>query len=407
MTAPNDTATATASTPGFPAAELANAFVAFLFAASAPVAIILSAGVKGGLGQADLSSWIFAAFAINGVLTIAMSILYRQPLAFFWTIPGTVLVANALQHLSFAEVIGAYFLTAALILVLGLTGWVRVVMDRIPMPIVMGMVAGVFLGFGLDWIGSFTSDPWLAGAMTATFFALSAFSRIQRWFPPMIGVLIAGLGMLVLAGSAPSVENLAISTSVATPQFYMPAFSWASAFELVLPLAITVVAVYQPQGIAILRNAGHQPPVNAITNACGIFSALVACFGCVSTCLAGPSSAVLASSGDTKRHWIAGVALGILTILFGIFSPLVTQLILGTPAAFVASLAGLALLRVLQGTFQVAFRQQFSLGALIAFLVTLGGSSILGIGAPFWGIVFGVAASLVLERANFSPGTEK
>ena len=406
MTTPNGTATIT-SAGGFPAAELANAFVAFLFAASAPVAIILSAGVKGGLTPADLSSWIFAAFAINGVLTIAMSILYRQPLAFFWTIPGTVLVANALQHLSFAEVIGAYLLTAVTILLLGLTGWVRVVMDRIPMPIVMGMVAGVFLGFGLDWIKSFTSDPWLVTAMTVTFFALSSFSSVQRWFPPMIGVLIVGLGMLVFGDGAPSIDHVAFSTAVATPQFYMPVFSLSAAFELVLPLTITVVAVYQPQGIAILRSAGHQPPVNAITNVCGVFSAIVACFGCVSTCLAGPSSAVLASSTETKRHWIAGVALGVLTILFGVFSPLVTQLVLETPAAFVAALAGLALLRVLQATFQTAFRQQFSLGALVAFLVTLGGSSILGIGAPFWGIVFGVAASLILERTDFSKKPDK
>lgn len=116
------TVSTAASSAGFPAAELTNAFVSFLFAASAPVAIILSAGAKGGLSKSDIASWIFAAFAINGVLTIAMSMIYRQPLAFFWTIPGTVLVANALQHLTFAEVIGAYFITAALILGLGLTG---------------------------------------------------------------------------------------------------------------------------------------------------------------------------------------------------------------------------------------------------------------------------------------------
>ncbi len=387
---------------GFPLTELTNAFVSFLFAASAPVAIILSAGAKGGLSQSDIASWIFAAFAINGVLTIAMSVIYRQPLAFFWTIPGTVLVAGALQHLTFAEVIGAYFITAALILALGLTGWVKIVMDRIPLPIVMGMVTGVFLSFGLDWIRSFASDPWLAAAMTAAFFVLSAFPSVQRRFPPMIGVLIAGVVTLMFVGRTPSMEGVTLATAFARPQLYTPAFSWPAAFELVLPLAITVVAVYTPQGVTLLRKAGHQPPVNAITNACGIFSAAAACFGCVSTCLTGPSSAILASSEDKRRHWIAGVSLGILAILFGVFSPLVTQALLATPPAFVATLAGLALLRILQGAFQTAFHKQFSLGALVAFLVTLGGLPILGIGAPFWGIVLGVAVSLTLERADFS-----
>lgn len=386
---------------GFPVAELTNAFVSFLFAASAPVAIILSAGAKGGLSQSDIASWIFAAFAINGVLTIAMSAIYRQPLAFFWTIPGTVLVASALQHLTFPEVIGAYFVTAALILALGLTGWVKIVMDRIPLPIVMGMVAGVFLGFGLDWIRSFGSDPWLTAAMTITFFVLSAFPSIQKRFPPMIGVLVAGVATLMIAGRTPSIEGITLVTAFARPQLYTPAFSWPAAFELVLPLAITVVAVYTPQGVSLLRSAGHEPPVNAITNACGIFSALAACFGCVSTCLTGPSSAILASSEDKGRHWIAGICLGILAILFGVFSPLVTRALLATPGAFVASLAGLALLRILQSAFQTSFKQKFSLGALVAFLVTLGAPPLFGIGAPFWGIVFGLATSVALERSDF------
>ena len=162
-----------------PVIESVNALVAFLFAASAPVAIILSAGMRGGLEEADLASWIFAAFVINGVLTILMSVIFRQPLAFFWTIPGTVLVGAALPSLGFAEVIGAYILTGILLLVLGLAGWVRLIMDRLPMPIVMGMVAGVFVQFGLDWIHAFKNEVMLVTAMTAPFFFLSAV-RVSR-----------------------------------------------------------------------------------------------------------------------------------------------------------------------------------------------------------------------------------
>lgn len=98
--------------------------------------------------------------------------------------------------------------------------------------------------------------------------------------------------------------------------------------------------------------------------------------------------------------------MGVLAILFGVFSPLVTEALLATPPAFVATLAGLALLRILQGAFQTAFQTRFSLGALVAFLVTLGDLPILGIGAPFWGLVFGVAASLILERSDFSTKPE-
>ena len=398
----NRSRTARSPFVNLPVAELTNALVAFLFAASAPVTIVMSAGAKGGLSQSDIASWIFAAFSINGILTVAMSAIYRQPLAFFWTIPGTVLVASALQHLTFAEVIGAYLITAILILALGLTGWVKLVMDRLPLPIIMGMVAGVFLNFGLDWIRSFASDPWLAAAMTVTFFVLSAFPAVQKWLPPMVGVLIVGIVSLVIAGEAPRIEGMTIANALAQPNLYVPVFSWPAILELVVPLTVTVVAVYTPQGVSLLRNAGHSPPVNAITNACGIFSAITALFGCVSTCLTGPSSAILASGECKSRHWLAGIFLGILAILFGAFSPIVTQAMLATPTTFLASLAGLALLRILQGAFQTSFSQKFSLGALVAFLVTLGSPALFGIGAPFWGIVFGVVTSLMLERSDWT-----
>lgn len=129
---------------------IANGFIGWVFSATAPVAIILAAGSGGGLSEAELASWIFGVFFINGLISILMSWAYRQPLGFAWTIPGTVLVGSALTHLPFAAVVGAFYATGILILVLGATGWVKRAMQAVPMPIVMGMVAGVFLRFGLD-----------------------------------------------------------------------------------------------------------------------------------------------------------------------------------------------------------------------------------------------------------------
>ena len=383
-----------------PVIEGANALVAFLFAASAPVAIILSAGIRGGLTEADLASWIFAAFAVNGILTVLMSAVFRQPLAFFWTIPGTVLVGAALQTLGFAEVIGAYLLTGGLLLVLGLTGWVKQIMDRLPMPIVMGMVAGVFVQFGLDWIRAFESDLFLVAAMTVTFFVLTAVPRLQKMVPPMIAVLVVGI-VILLSGGYDSGSSYA-GPVLAAPRFYAPEFSVAAALELVIPLAITVIAAQNAQGIVILRSAGHNPPVNAITTACGIASLVTAMVGSVSSCLTGPSNAILTSGGSHDRHWLAAVILGGMAILFGIFAPLVTNLLIATPTAFLSTLAGLALLRTLQGAFQTSFGPTFPLGGLIAFLVTLAGLPIFNIGAPFWGLVFGVIASLLMERDSFT-----
>ena len=104
-------------------------------------------------------------------MSIGFSLAWRQPLVFFWTIPGTVLVGPALGHLTFPEVVGAYIATGLLMLALGALGLVRRAMAAVPMPIVMGMVAGVFLQFGLDWVRAFQADLVIAAAMTAVFLA--------------------------------------------------------------------------------------------------------------------------------------------------------------------------------------------------------------------------------------------
>ena len=133
-----------------------TAVVAFLFSCTGPVAIILSVGLGGGLTETEIGSWIFAGCVVSGLITIWFSLAYRQPLSFAWTIPGTVLLASAFDHLSFAEVIGAYWVTALLLAVIGLSGGVRKSLRYVPMPIVLAMVAGIFLEFGLD-IGTVVS----------------------------------------------------------------------------------------------------------------------------------------------------------------------------------------------------------------------------------------------------------
>ena len=71
------------------------------------------------------------------------------------------------------------------------------------------------------------------------------------------------------------------------------------------------------------------------------------------------------------------------------------------PSAFIATLAGLALIRVLQTSFSISFSGRFTFGALISFLVTVADQPILSIGAPFWGLVFGFLTAWLLEKKDF------
>ncbi len=163
-----------------------------------------------------------------------------------------------------------------------------------------------------------------------------------------------------------------------------------------------MLVVQNGQGVAVLKAARHDPPVDAIAMGCGLGAIASAVVGSASTCLTGPTNAIITSSGERTRHYTAGIFTGMLAIVFGLLAPAFTRLLLNAPEAFIMALAGLAMLRVLEASFVTCFSGGFTLGALVAFLVTFADLSLLNIGAAFWGLVAGFAVSWWLERRDFA-----
>lgn len=379
--------------------HMSNGLTAFLFSASGPLAILITVATRGGLSEADISSWLFAGYGLAGVLSIWASLVFRQPLGLAWTIPGTLLLSTALDHLSFAEVIGAYWAVGIALTALGYSGWIGRIMHRIPLPIVMGMVAAVFLPFGLNIVTAFGTSPWTAVVTVGCFIVVSRSSAIVRHVPPVLAALVPGAIVVVALGEVQFRETMTLA--LASPVVYTPQFSLQALLELVIPLSVTVIAIQNAQGSAVLVSAGYTPPINMLTLLCGFGSCVFALFGSVPTCVTGPANAILCSAGSRGTRYIGGLVFGVCMILFGVFSPTATRLVLGLPFSFVGLVGGLAMLPVLRNTFNAAFSAQFQLGALVSFLVTLSDIELFHIGAAFWGLVCGFLASWLLEQEAF------
>ena len=376
--------------------NLINGFSAFLFAATGPGAMILAVGTAASLPDRFIAAWLFAAYALSGVLSIGVCYLYRQPLTIGYSMPAVVIVGPALTYFSMPELVGAYIVTGALILVLALTGLIRRVTAILPEPIIMAMVAGVFLPYGLRMVGAFDNSVTIAGAMIAGFLATSATPGLQRRFPPLLAALAAGAVAVLLTGSyTPSGH---IGPLIAEPLIFTPVFNATTLIELVIPLTVTVVGIHNMQGFAIARNAGYRPPEKMATLLCGSGTLVYGVLGCVPTVVTAPANAILNVSGDRDWRFVGGIWFGAFLILFGIFAPSAVQIGTALPSAFIATLAGLAMLPVLQSAFVSGFGGKFSLGALVTFLVTVSGVSVFGIGAAFWGLVFGFIVSWIAEH---------
>ena len=374
-----------------------NAFVCTIFAVTGPIAIILTVAAAGGLSKAATDGWIFAAFFVGGVLTILCSFFYRQPLALAWTMPGAALLITALDHLTFAEAVGAFLVAGMVMVFLGVSGLVTRLMAAIPVGVAMGMVAGVFLPFGVDLITGFRDSPVLSIAMVGAFGVFTAVPTLRRVVPPLLAALIAGAGAAILLGDTPSFPSG--TALIAGPTIVVPVFSIPALLELVVPLVISVLAVQNLQGFTVLAEAGHKPPTSMLTVACGYGTLAMGILGSVPTCVTGPANAFLVSSGKREHQYMGGILFGLMFAGVGILAPMLTQAATTMPRVFITALGGLAMLPVLIGAFRAAFSGGVgALGPLVSFVVTVSGVTLFNVGAPFWGVVFGYLVHVGLDR---------
>ncbi len=393
--------------------HFANGLAAWLLAATGPVALVLGIGLEGGLSAQQLGSYIFIGFFGGGLITILLSVFYRMPMIHAWTIPGSAIAGLALlKGTPYSDIVGAYMVVGAIMLVLGLTGGFGWLMRHTPVPLVMAMIAGVFLKFGIWIVLAFEtgSTTWIALAATLAFVAVTLRPGLARNFPPILAALIAATVVAVASGQFQMKQP--ITNIIVEPVLFVPTFSANALLDLVLPLLVSVLALQNAQGIVLLRAGGHNPPPDTVTFACGAGSLVFGMFGCVNTCLTGPATALVMSSGAPRHQWLGACWWGLLAIVYALLAPVIIGLALAVPKTMLFVIGGLAMMRVLQQSFTQGFGGRFPMGATVTFVVTVTdlipgyNANLLGIGAPFWGLVFGLAVSLLLERQDFAADKE-
>lgn len=377
-----------------------NGFIAWLFGATGPLLIVLNSATMGNLENEAVISWIFAIYVVGGLTSIFLSFYYKQPIAMAYTIPGAVLVGTSLMNHSFTDVLGAYIVTGLLLIVIALTKTTTFFMRAIPMPIMLAMVSGVLLPFGLNIFMSTLEIPFLNGLVLITFILLSINKTIGSYIPPIVGSIIVAFIILLMDNSL-QIENLSLNFTI--PNLYMPTFNFEVISELTIPLLITVIAIQNSQGIAILQSSGYKAPIEPLTTWSGIASIINGFFGAHSACVAGPMTGIVAdkSSGHVHIRYKAAVFMGVLAIIVGFLASSVIELVYMIPISLIQLLAGLSLLNVLKNSLVSTFSSDFQMGALFSFMITLSDFTLFNIGSPFWGLVFGLIFSYVFEREDF------
>jgi benzoate membrane transport protein len=360
--------------------------------------VFISAGTVAGLGSGLIMMWITSFYLINGLFGILVPTYYRQPLAMANSIPGALLFIAAIPMVGLGPVLGATLIAGLISLLVGLSGAMGKVMRFTPAPIVMGMIAGVLLNFGLNMVRPLENALLPTLLMIGTFLILS---KLAPKFPAVLGSLVVGIIYLIVSG----IDLSGIEFVVDYPRFVMPEFTLEAFLAYGLPLAIILVGMETPVGVSLLKSAGYKRiPTNGITAANGLGTMVSSFFYLHSTCIAGPMTAICSSpdSGKKEGRWVAAVIVGVIFAVSAPFYGGLVNLFEVLPGFFIAIIAGLALVKVLISAMGEAFGSTHKLGGMFAFLIASSGIQLFSIGAAFWALVIGIIVSLIAETNDFN-----
>jgi len=360
--------------------------------------LVFQAAQVAGLSPELTASWVWSVSIGVGVTGILLSWRTREPIITAWSTPAAAFLVTALGSTSYSDAVGAYLISAAGFVVLGLSRCFDKVIRLIPAGVASGLLAGILLQFGIKAFGGMSLDPWLAGLLIAVYVVFKRFTARYA----VVGVLVLGFCFLFTQGR---VDLSGLSLKLAAPIFTAPTFSLNALLSVGLPLfLITLTGQYMP-GMLVLRNDGFKTSANPIVTVTGLGSLLMAPFGSHAFNIAAITAAICTgpeAHQTPSKRWIAGIAAGIFYILVGVFGVTLAAVFMAFPATFISTLAGLALLGTIGGSLANALADAKTREAsLITFLAAAANITLLGIGGAFWGLLVGRFSYAVLNGRSF------
>ena len=374
---------------------MAAGFVTVLVGFASSAAIVFQAAQALGATPAQTASWMWALGIGMGLTCIGLSLRWKMPVVTAWSTPGAAVLVTSAAGVPMDEAVAGFLVSAVLIAVAGFSGLFERMLGRIPLSLASAMLAGVLLRFGIEAFTSIQAQPLLVLSMLATWL-------LTRRVWPRYAIIATLLAGIAVAAATSQLQLAGLRLELAQPVWTTPRPSLASVLGVALPLFVVTMASQNVPGVAVIRASGYAVPVSPAIGWTGATNLVLAPFGGFALNLAAITAAICMgpeAHPDPARRYVAAVWAGIFYLLVGVFGATVAGLFAAFPSELVLAIAGIALFGTLGNSLATALHAVDEReAALVTFLVTASGLSLLGIGAAFWGLVAGVIVRLVLHR---------
>lgn len=369
-------------------------FVAMMTGYTSSLVLVIQAGRAAQLSDAQVSSWIWALSIGMAFSTILLSLRFRTPVVIAYSTPGAALLIAALPHVPYADAIGAFIVCAFLITAVGLTGWFDALMARVPAGIASALLAGILFEIGIE---IFHAAQYQTTLVLTMFFVYLFVKRLAPRYA-IVTTLVVGT---VVSAALGLIDFSRFHVAIAHPVFTMPHFSLSVAISLGVPLFVVAMASQNMPGLAVLRADGYTTPSAPLISTTGIASLLLAPFGSHGITMAAITAAICTgpeAHEDRTKRYTAALWCGLFYLVAGIFGATIAAVFAALPKALVVSVAALALFgSIMSGLTNAMSNVREREAALVTFMVTASGLTLLSIGSAFWGLVAGVITQVVLN----------
>jgi benzoate membrane transport protein len=384
-------------------------FVAVLVGFTSSIAIVFQAAQAFGATQEMLASWVWAISIGMGLTTAIPSLMIRKPVMVAWSTPGAAVLASAglAGGFTMGQAVGAFMASAALIVLIGASGWFEALTKRIPLSIASALLAGVLARFGIAGFAAAQTALPLVLLMLLTYL-------LGRRFMPLYAVPLTLLFAILFVAGQGGFSHVVVPTGLTWPVYVAPEFSWSAMVSLALPLFVVTMASQNMPGVAAIKACGFGDeraiggdaglPISRILTMTGVATLVFAPFGAFSLNLSAITAAMCMgpqSHPDKARRYTAAVCCGLLYIALGLFGATIMAMLSAFPQALVVAIAGLALMATIgNGLASALHKESDREAAMVTFLISLSGVVIGGVGSAFWGLL---AGSLALAVQHYRP----
>lgn len=382
--------------------NLSALLVSIVFSLTGAVVVFVNVCKGAKFTTNQTVSFIAFSFIISGVVSGLLSLNYKIPILSMPALSGMIVIGPIMKNFTVPEIVAAFVITSVVLMVLGVTGVIGKISRYLPFPIVMGMVAGLYMSYGTGIITSIKAIP-LIGLGTVGAFLITPL--ITKKVPQQaVAVIVGVILVLILTPIQFNTGNL-----IFQPQIIGPVFKQNVLLSLCVPLVLVSIADLLKCYGVLKANGFENTPVNSMIFFPALGSLLGAFVLAAPLSMTGPVTAILsdASAGVKERRYAAAVAKNFSAIVIGICSGLLVPFLIALPSGMTAIVAGLAMLGLFLTSLGGAFGgKKFKYGAFTAFIVSLSNLTLWGVGAAVWAVVFGVFISFFMERDDFKPSNQ-